>query len=209
MSEAAAVPQGLPGAFEDEAHLEEVMTRPSAALVQDLTAVEGDILVLGVGGKMGPTLARMAKRAGLPWDLILSGELFQGYKPESKVYLGAARLLDTHVARVAHKGVLLAQSKLEISDDRHSLTGEDDLGSCEPPIQTSLQLDDDAALGHGLRWAQTWPRGGTCREAWPTSQRERLQGSDAEQHIHPHEHRIHPQVHSQASNKTHTKQVQT
>ena len=62
MSE-AAVTQGLPGAFEDEAHLEEVMTRPSAALVQDLAAVEGDILVLGVGGKMGPTLARMAKRA--------------------------------------------------------------------------------------------------------------------------------------------------
>lgn len=62
MSEAAATP-GLPGAFEDEAHLEEVMTRPSAALVQDLAAVEGDILVLGVGGKMGPTLARMAKRA--------------------------------------------------------------------------------------------------------------------------------------------------
>jgi nucleoside-diphosphate-sugar epimerase len=53
----------LPAAFDDEAHLEEVMTRPSAALVQDLAALDGDILVLGVGGKMGPTLARMAKRA--------------------------------------------------------------------------------------------------------------------------------------------------
>ena len=62
MNQAAAT-QGLPSAFEDEAHLEEVMTRPSAALVQDLAALEGDILVLGVGGKMGPTLARMAKRA--------------------------------------------------------------------------------------------------------------------------------------------------
>ena len=62
MSKAAAT-QGLPGAFEDEAHLEEVMTRPSAALVGDLAGLDGDILVLGVGGKMGPTLARMAKRA--------------------------------------------------------------------------------------------------------------------------------------------------
>ena len=42
--------------------LEESMTRPSAELQADLAAVD-EILVLGVGGKMGPTLARMAKRA--------------------------------------------------------------------------------------------------------------------------------------------------
>ena len=39
------------------------MSRPSAGLVEDLAGVDGDIMVLGVGGKMGPTLARMAKRA--------------------------------------------------------------------------------------------------------------------------------------------------
>lgn len=39
------------------------MTTPSAALAADLVRVDGDILVLGVGGKMGPTLARLAKRA--------------------------------------------------------------------------------------------------------------------------------------------------
>jgi nucleoside-diphosphate-sugar epimerase len=39
------------------------MTRPSAELAADLARLDGDILVLGVGGKMGPTLARMAKRA--------------------------------------------------------------------------------------------------------------------------------------------------
>src|SRR6478735_7151818 len=49
--------------FEDVAALEERMTRPSPALVADLARAPGDILVLGVGGKMGPTLARMAKRA--------------------------------------------------------------------------------------------------------------------------------------------------
>jgi nucleoside-diphosphate-sugar epimerase len=43
--------------------LEELMTTPAPALVDDLAALEGDILVLGVGGKMGPTLARLAKRA--------------------------------------------------------------------------------------------------------------------------------------------------
>ena len=52
-----------PARIADEAMLEEVMTRPDPALVEDLAAVPGDILVLGAGGKMGPTLCRMAKRA--------------------------------------------------------------------------------------------------------------------------------------------------
>jgi nucleoside-diphosphate-sugar epimerase len=53
----------LPQSFTGVAHLEEVMTAPSAALEADLRALQGDILILGVGGKMGPTLARLAKRA--------------------------------------------------------------------------------------------------------------------------------------------------
>lgn len=52
-----------PERFESVAQLEDVMTTPSPALVADLARVPGDILILGVGGKMGPTLARMAKRA--------------------------------------------------------------------------------------------------------------------------------------------------
>jgi nucleoside-diphosphate-sugar epimerase len=53
----------LPNRFADVAQLEDVMSTPSEALVADLARVPGDIMVLGVGGKMGPTLARMAKRA--------------------------------------------------------------------------------------------------------------------------------------------------
>jgi nucleoside-diphosphate-sugar epimerase len=49
--------------FGGEDSLEEFMTRPTPALEADLARAPGDILVLGVGGKMGPTLARMAKRA--------------------------------------------------------------------------------------------------------------------------------------------------
>jgi nucleoside-diphosphate-sugar epimerase len=53
----------FPSSFKDVAQLEDVMSTPSPELVRDLQAVPGDIMVLGVGGKMGPTLARMAKRA--------------------------------------------------------------------------------------------------------------------------------------------------
>ena len=56
-------PLALPARFADEAALDDFMTTPSPALVADLARVDGDIMVLGVGGKMGPTLARMAKRA--------------------------------------------------------------------------------------------------------------------------------------------------
>src|SRR3989440_4411983 len=54
----------LPQRFAGVEELEEFMTRPSADLERDLAGVRGEVLVLGVGGKMGPTLGRMAKRAG-------------------------------------------------------------------------------------------------------------------------------------------------
>ena len=47
----------------DLPHLEELLSEPSEALIRDFAKLAGDIVVLGVGGKMGPTLARMAKRA--------------------------------------------------------------------------------------------------------------------------------------------------
>jgi dTDP-4-dehydrorhamnose reductase len=53
----------LPDAFDTIETLEEVMSRPDAATTRELQALDGDIMVLGVGGKMGPTLARMARRA--------------------------------------------------------------------------------------------------------------------------------------------------
>ncbi|MDP6951454.1 MAG: hypothetical protein QGF53_01710 [Alphaproteobacteria bacterium] len=53
----------LPATLADEAAVEDILSTPSQALVNDLARLDGDILVLGVGGKVGPTLARLAKRA--------------------------------------------------------------------------------------------------------------------------------------------------
>ena len=52
-----------PDTIADEATLDEVMSRPSAGLVESMGRGSGDLLVLGAGGKMGPTVARMAQRA--------------------------------------------------------------------------------------------------------------------------------------------------
>jgi nucleoside-diphosphate-sugar epimerase len=43
--------------------LDDALSVPPVSLVESLAQLDGDILVLGVAGKMGPTLARMAKRA--------------------------------------------------------------------------------------------------------------------------------------------------
>lgn len=46
-----------------EDKLNEMLTTPSAALIEDMKRIKGDIMVLGAGGKMGPTLCLLAKRA--------------------------------------------------------------------------------------------------------------------------------------------------
>src|SRR4029453_3514596 len=47
----------------DLAHLEELLSEPTDGVVETVRRLEGDVVVLGVGGKMGPSLARMVRRA--------------------------------------------------------------------------------------------------------------------------------------------------
>lgn len=53
----------LPTSIADEAMLDDMLSRPSQELTDTLAKLDGDITILGVAGKMGPSLARMAKRA--------------------------------------------------------------------------------------------------------------------------------------------------
>jgi nucleoside-diphosphate-sugar epimerase len=46
-----------------ETQLESYLSEPTDKVIAAVAALEGDILILGVGGKMGPTLAKQAKRA--------------------------------------------------------------------------------------------------------------------------------------------------
>lgn len=43
--------------------LEKNLLQPSDKLLKDISCIEGDILILGVGGKMGPGMAKLAKQA--------------------------------------------------------------------------------------------------------------------------------------------------
>ena len=67
----------LPERFNSVAQLEECLSQPTPEVAADLARVAGDILVLGVAGKMGPTLARMAKR-GSKTFLRCAGKVEEG-----------------------------------------------------------------------------------------------------------------------------------
>jgi len=53
----------MPPTIESADQLDDLLSEPTAGVVETLRRLEGDLLILGVGGKMGPTLARMAARA--------------------------------------------------------------------------------------------------------------------------------------------------
>ena len=50
-------------------------------------------------GNMG-LLTEMAKNAGLPWDCVLSAEVFKAYKPDPRTYLGVAAVFDVSPGQV-------------------------------------------------------------------------------------------------------------
>ena len=53
----------LPTTISDDRHLEQELSEPSEAAIRSMQQIEGDVLLLGAGGKMGPSLARMVRRA--------------------------------------------------------------------------------------------------------------------------------------------------
>jgi len=69
-----AIEPGLPAIIQTEAELEELLTRPQRALIEFIRSVKSPLLILGAGGKMGPTLAVLARRAaeaaGHPLEVV-------------------------------------------------------------------------------------------------------------------------------------------
>jgi 2-haloacid dehalogenase len=62
--------------------------------VHGLTRLKKRFLITTLSNGNVSLLTNMAKRAGLPWDCVISAELFHHYKPDPQAYLGCAELLD-------------------------------------------------------------------------------------------------------------------
>lgn len=62
--------------------------------VEGLTSLKRRFVITPLSNGNFSLLTNMAKRARLPWDCIVSAELFHHYKPDPETYLGTAALLD-------------------------------------------------------------------------------------------------------------------
>ena len=117
-------PDSLPDAISDIGALDDLLCRPSQALIDDLNKVDGDIMILGVAGKMGPTLAGLAK-AALPGRRVIGVARFS--EPGSKEWLQgrgvetiACDLLDENAIKALPKAqniVFLAGRKFGAEGD--------------------------------------------------------------------------------------------
>lgn len=101
-------------------------------------------------------LVELSKAAGLPWDCILSAELFRHYKPDPEVYRGAAALLALHPPEVmlvaAHKDDLAAARScgMQTAYVRRPLEfGPDTAGASRDPRST-FNADDFGDLADQL-----------------------------------------------------------
>ena len=77
-------------------HLNKVWHRlnPWPDTVQGLTRLKSKFTICSLSNGNIGLLTNMAKRAGLPWDCVLSAEVFKAYKPHPSTYLGVAKVFD-------------------------------------------------------------------------------------------------------------------
>ena len=88
---------GIAGLNEDAMeHLNHVWhrLRPWPDSVPGLTRLKRKFVVTTLSNGNLSLLVNMARNAGLPWDCVISAELFHHYKPDPEAYRGCAELLD-------------------------------------------------------------------------------------------------------------------
>lgn len=103
---------------EETEHLNRVWHRldPWPDAVPGLNRLRSDFLVAPLSNGHMRLLTNMAKRAGIPWDLILSAELSGHYKPDEEAYLTAVDLLDLRPEEV----VMVAAHERDLDASREA-----------------------------------------------------------------------------------------
>ena len=102
---------------EDVEHLNRAWHRldPWPDTVAGLTRLKERFVIATLSNGNMSLLTNMAKRAGLPWDCVISAELFRHYKPDPQAYLGCADLLgvrpDQLMLVAAHPSDLRARAR--------------------------------------------------------------------------------------------------
>lgn len=125
----SATASTLPNTIATIEELEELLSRPSPELCRELASLPGDIAVVGIGGKVGPTLGRMLKRAA----------------PDKRIY-GIARFSDADAkARMESWGITCVPCELT---DRHQVA--------QLPDAANVIFMAGRKFGTGADAALTW-----------------------------------------------------
>ena len=97
-------------------HLNKVWHRldPWPDTVAGLTRLKAKHTLCSLSNGNIGLLTNMAKRAGLPWDCVLSAEVFRAYKPDPATYLGVARVFDV----APHEVMLVAAHQDDLAAAR-------------------------------------------------------------------------------------------
>jgi 2-haloacid dehalogenase len=122
-----------------------------------LDALRRHVLIAPLSNGSFALLTEMAKRAGLPWDCIISTELFAAYKPDPTTYRGAVTLLDRQAEEVmlvaAHLGDLRAASDAGLRTayvPRPAEWGEGSAAPAPPDDGLDMVAEDLEALAERL-----------------------------------------------------------
>jgi 2-haloacid dehalogenase len=153
---------------EEKDYLNRVWHRPDPwpDAAEGLTRLKERHVIAPLSNGNVALLVDMAKRAGLPWDLILSAELVRHYKPDPETYLMAPDLLDLRPEQV-----MMVAAHI---DDLHAARENGLLTACVPrplefgpggwvdPLDSSVDLiaSDFIELDRELLALQQCPRGG-------------------------------------------------
>lgn len=142
---------GIAGLTEEEKdHLNKAWHRlePWPDSVAGLTRLKEKYILTTLSNGNVALLINVAKRAGLPWDLILSAELIQHYKPDPETYLMVPLLLDLRLDEVmlvaAHPNDLRSAQEFDLGTAyilRPQEWGPE--GEAEPPDPSFDVVADD------------------------------------------------------------------
>jgi 2-haloacid dehalogenase len=130
---------------------------PWSDVVTGLTRLKSRFTICTLSNGNIGLLANMAKHGGLPWDCILSAEVFRAYKPDPATYLGVAKVFDVRPAEVmlvaAHQDDLAAARACGLQTayiERPSEFGANTSKDFSPNPDNTLHAQDFLALADQL-----------------------------------------------------------
>lgn len=130
---------------------------PWPDVLAGLRRLKQDFVVATLSNGNVSLLVNMARRAGLPWDVVFSAELFRHYKPDPACYLGAVDLLGLEPRQVmlvaAHNADLSAVAGLGLATafvGRPAEHGPDQHTDLDPAGDYTLAAADFGELAEAL-----------------------------------------------------------